>query len=513
MMMNILRKYAHLIVALVAAAGGALFMAYRLDDPLGGYHSFNEGFYLLNALKDVGRGVLIPITSPVDINNPWFYPWLLAQTLKVFGSHVVVARWLSVFATSAVVVLVYVVGKIVYNSRIGMTAAVITAFTPGMLLVGRNIQIEAVLLALTFGTLAAYLQAVRTKDYRWGVLAGVIAGIGMMTKLPFVIVLISLLVWRLWESRGVAWLKERYTLAAAAALALTAGPWYIVRAVNPAYRAAQDYLGSTWQPFSFSEFYRNVYLEMFWMLSPVLVGLLLLGLYFALKSRKSADKLLLSLLGVHALFFTFYHFHTYYYVPLVPFAALLAGRGLSGAGLRSPRRLTSVLVVTVLLLGAGSVYTLAGKKYSMYPLDFPYDVAFRAGLDPSETVVEVQERFWGSFGPAIAAEAVLQGMPPAVVESQESTKAPAKGRLLVAEAGRTGPGISTISEMKGVGRAPVLFGYAVVHDSLSDIHRFVWSPPQFIRVGGLTRFGWWQEDFTAGADAIYLLSPTTDEAK
>ncbi len=80
------------------AALAAGLEAYRLGESLRGFHVFNEGFYLLNGIKDVARPIFAPITAPLDPNNPWVYPFALSLALRVFGATIATARLVSIVA-------------------------------------------------------------------------------------------------------------------------------------------------------------------------------------------------------------------------------------------------------------------------------------------------------------------------------------------------------------------------------------------------------------------------------
>ena len=160
------------LAAVAAALVAAAIQAYRLGDSIRGFHLFNEGFYLANAVADASRGLLAPVLHPIDPNNPFVYPFVLASVVRLFGPSVSAARTVSVVATGATVLLTFGLAKRLYNERIAIMGAVFIALMPGMLLVGRNIQIDALMLALEVAVVWAFVVAVATDSLKSSIVCG-----------------------------------------------------------------------------------------------------------------------------------------------------------------------------------------------------------------------------------------------------------------------------------------------------------------------------------------------------
>ena len=220
------------LAAVAVALLGAAFMSYRLGDAIRGYHGFNEGFYLANALKDSARPLLAPILQPLDPNNSFVYPAVLSLAVRAFGFSVAWARAVSVVSTAATVVLTFAVGKRLYNERIGLLASVLVTFAPGMMLVGRNAQIDPLLVALIMASSLAYLRAVSEETNASAAVAGLLIALAVLTKLPAVILVAVFAAWQTWRSHGLAWLRLRSTWVTALVFSAIVLPWYLLRFVS-----------------------------------------------------------------------------------------------------------------------------------------------------------------------------------------------------------------------------------------------------------------------------------------
>ena len=71
---------------------------YRIGEPIGGYHAFNEGFYTRLAALDSQRGLFAWVTNPLDFNNPPLFTAIVSLAFRLFTPTIAVARGVSVVA-------------------------------------------------------------------------------------------------------------------------------------------------------------------------------------------------------------------------------------------------------------------------------------------------------------------------------------------------------------------------------------------------------------------------------
>ncbi len=452
--------------------GGVALQAYRVGDPISGYMGWNEAYYLNIASDDVGRGLLAPVTAPADPYNPPLYPVLLTTALRLLGDGPASGRWLSILATAIAVLAVFGIGRRLYNDRVAIVAAACVAFAPGTVIVGRNIQTDALMLAMELLFVYAYLRAMSSRSSRWAALAGGALGLGLLVKLPVLLGAVSLAAWRTWRERGISWVRERETLWVVGVSAALALPWYLARlATSSAFVSAQGRLISVARVLDATTLWHEYLLEMAWMLGWAVALLGVLGLVLMVRERRSADRLVLCWVGIHAVVFLLYNYHTYYYLPLVPFASLAAGRFAFSAGGRRTTVAVSYAVVLAVLVGGLTFLMLCGKKYNAWaPSTLEADLGSQ-GIDPAKTTVLADDRLFQVYGPMLDRAVMRMELLPV---SEWRKALPGNRALLLGEL----PDREVVANVHRNEVRPVLFGHAV---GQAD------GPFNFFgRIGGLT---------------------------
>jgi len=171
-----------------------------------------------------------PATGTGSFRAP-LYPAVLGAVYLVAGDHSWTAGLLAnaVIGTVAVA-LIGLVASLLWSRRVGAIALALAAVSPTLILVGTSLQLEPLLVALSFGALAAVLQHRRAPaGLTWPIVAGVLIGLATLTREVAVAFLPSL-AWLLWSSRPAS--TPRWSGRALAAPALvvlvavvTVAPW------------------------------------------------------------------------------------------------------------------------------------------------------------------------------------------------------------------------------------------------------------------------------------------------
>ena len=466
-------------------------MFYRASDPVGGYLEFNEGFYLLNAVRDLGRGLFAPVISPLDANNPFVYPWLLALAVRSFGVSTLVARGLSIVASVASVLLTFALGRQLYNDRIAAFAAVLTALTPGFVLVGRNVQIDGVALAIELGALYAFVRARKDHSRPWAIAAGALLGIGLLTKLPIALVVPTVVAWETWRSGNPAWMRDRLVWWWAGIAAAVPVSWYALRAIasrGGSLAAQTAIIAAAGSRNGLAQLPRMVFGEEVWIFTPLLAAAVLVGIVVCIRKRTPADLFVISYLGVHAATYLVFNYHSYYFLPLVPIGAIAAARGVWGLGARTAVSLAVACALAAALLVPTSLYMLADKKWTIQDHRQIVSAIRDAGLNPADTTVLVDPFEWGSFGPGIE-YTLRQGGVHDVVDTSVATTPTTTSVVLLAPARTSAPNLRVLSGLTLDVRAPILFGWVLRPPPPFDHGAFRLPWPQIERVAPFWRFG------------------------
>ena len=226
----------------------AVLRVWRIDAPIGGFHSFNEAHYTLIAKNFSHHSLLAPTPDGRDVflETPPLYPWLLHAVFLVTGPSVVAGRLLSIAASLSLVAAVAVLGAALFGSTAGLLAAALVAAAPVSVLAGRNIQTDSLLVLLL--VLSAHscwradrLEAAGRPSGRAWALFGALFGLALMTKLFALVGGAALVLWQIVEHRGLSWMKSRARWAAAAGALLPATLYYAYQAAVRPAELAKDF--------------------------------------------------------------------------------------------------------------------------------------------------------------------------------------------------------------------------------------------------------------------------------
>ena len=492
------------IAAVVSVAGIALALAlavwlrfFRLHDPIGGYHAFNEGFYVRLALEDANRGIFAWITSPLDVNNPPLFGEIVSLLFRFLTPSIQVARAVSVLASLATMAVVWRLGEELFDRRTGVISALFLGLMPGVVLVSRNAQVDALLVLCMTSCVLAWVLSSREDDWRWAVASGVALGLGVLTKLPAVIVVPGLLVWECVRKRGVRWLASRRVVAFVASSVVLAAPWFVLRLLGPSahYLSTQSGIADAAAAFT-NGLMTAMVTEPFWLISAPTLVAVVLGVFAMVRARGSGDLLVaVELLSVLA-FLVVFHFHTYYWLPATPFVAIIAARSFTRVPSSSSMRVVQATALSLLLAATClcAVLTLSGQKWGAWSPQQLVPLVARTG---GGVAVTIAPQLWdNTYGPA--AEIYL---PKGTALRGDTTPAAGTRTLISLQAPEPGQPRSFITQTSV---RPVLFGVEL-HQVPPKTHFFRNGPWIAERVGPWWQFGLVSRQ-TEGAWALYDIS-------
>jgi 4-amino-4-deoxy-L-arabinose transferase-like glycosyltransferase len=202
--------YRPYLVLFLAAAMVRLFMLSSVDEP----HYFRKYLYFANKLvagEDLGNRL-------VDLSPAYLY--LVTAYIKIFGENWQLLKYVHGIAGSLVCILIYTVGRRVFDNRIGFVAALLYAFYGNVVILESTL--EPVAFVLLFNILAIYflLKAEDTPpESRQRLLtiltAGLFTGVSIITKASFLFFLPLATLWILFGSNHLAPIKRRLVLVLA----------------------------------------------------------------------------------------------------------------------------------------------------------------------------------------------------------------------------------------------------------------------------------------------------------
>lgn len=160
------------------------------------------------------------------------YPFFLAAVYVVSGDSVTLGRLVNAALGALAVLLVYLIAKRIWGRRTGLFAAAGAAVFPPLVLLSKELLSEPLFIALALAMVLAVLEFRGSRETRWAVLAGVLAGLAALTRNPGPALAIPLLV-GLWVGRPRwSWPAARVPLLALLCAVLVVFPWTVRNAVE-----------------------------------------------------------------------------------------------------------------------------------------------------------------------------------------------------------------------------------------------------------------------------------------
>ena len=182
--------------------------------------------------------------ASITVDKPPASLWVMALSVRVFGLNswsMLVPQALMGVAT---VGLVYSSVRRYFSAQAGLIAGAVLALTPVAALMFRFNNPDALLVLLLTGAVVATLRAIENGRTRWMVLAGVLVGLGFLTKqLQAVLVLPGIAAVYLIAAPVSLWRRIRDGLIAVGAMLVSAGWWVAIVELTPA--ADRPYVGGS----------------------------------------------------------------------------------------------------------------------------------------------------------------------------------------------------------------------------------------------------------------------------
>jgi len=182
-------------VALSAVLALGLYLRlWRIHDLFAVFHDYDPGAYSLGA-RFILDGYM-PYRDFVLVHPP-LYDLVLAGIYRVLGYDFFYGRYLSIALSAACIVLLYVLGRKLYNERAGLVAAALFAVEPLMVYFGRRCVQEMLGITLVLCGVLLALEYLDTRRRLPLFLSGVLLGLAVASKYVFgpVIVAVAVAVW------------------------------------------------------------------------------------------------------------------------------------------------------------------------------------------------------------------------------------------------------------------------------------------------------------------------------
>ncbi len=170
----------------------ALGTIYRLVDiakPFSGRYTWNEGHYAVTALNYFKYGAFSPMNElGLDVTTTPIFTWLVYLSFKTFGINEWSARIPSLFFAITSILLVYKIVERLYDRDVALFSAFISAISPGIVYISRNVQLESMFMALSLGALLSLIYYKDTRETKWIIISMISLSLAILTKYTAVLI-------------------------------------------------------------------------------------------------------------------------------------------------------------------------------------------------------------------------------------------------------------------------------------------------------------------------------------
>ena len=153
-----------------------------------GYHPANDALEYDYIARSIAAGGGYPPSGyllqggPTAVRGP-AYPFLLGGVYAVTADSTLGGRMLNALLGAAAVLLLFLVARRIWGSRVALAAAGIAAVSPPLVLLGRDLVSESLFIALELAAILCVLEMRRSGGLlRWAAAGGVVCGLAVLTR-------------------------------------------------------------------------------------------------------------------------------------------------------------------------------------------------------------------------------------------------------------------------------------------------------------------------------------------
>ncbi len=341
------KKYISLFLVIIFIVIGFYLRSYHINYPVIGYHNWKETHYLTEA-RNFARygffryGFFVPVwnypsikSDPSGVHADTFptISILAAISFMIFGYKLWAARIIGIIMTTACIPLMYLIIKEIFNREdMAITAAFLTSVNPLFVFFSHNVQLINVAIFFMLLSLYSFLVWRRKRSNIYFILSFVFLSISVLTKYPFLIILIPIIALFPFKEIGVKGIKDNpvpYIVSIFVMLSIPAWMVYI-DSVTTGRSTANLSLIEPWR----------LTTKEFWDITPSYIAdsITWVGLFFAVLGIifliiSTVKKISISGIFLWSYLVAFFIFvvimarkigqHSYHYYPVIPLAITL----------------------------------------------------------------------------------------------------------------------------------------------------------------------------------------------
>ena len=158
------------------------YMGWQLTVNSEAYHSRPYG----TLLESKGREAPDYFFKPL-FKHPPFFAFLISLSMRLFGREFVSAFYVSLLFGVLLIPLTYFLGRLIFNERVGLLAAIIISQDPISIICSQKVWMETTLSFFTLLAVCLFVGGVKSRRDSFFIWSGIAAGLAVNTKYPGVL--------------------------------------------------------------------------------------------------------------------------------------------------------------------------------------------------------------------------------------------------------------------------------------------------------------------------------------
>lgn len=367
-----------------------LVRLYRIDNPIADWHSWRQadtasvarnfvksGFNFFkpqvdNFLVTNERGLANP--ERLFYVEPPFYQSIVFLLYRMLGVHEYLARLVSVFFSTATLILIFLLTSKYFDRTIALFASFFFAFMPYSIFYGRVILPEPMMLFASVGSLYFVSEWLDKEKLRFLLLGSFFTALSFLLK-AYTLVLLLPITYLLWQKYGFHFFRNRKVLVFLLVSIFPLLLWRFFISLHPEGIPSSTWLFNGGNLRFTGAFFHWIFAERLGKLILAYGGIGLFAIGVVLRPHKKEGWLfhvwLLAIITYFFILATGNVTHDYYQVPFLPVAVIFLAKGavLLLRGTREVSKLVSwpFLLVSVLAMLAFGWFEVRGFYWINHP--------------------------------------------------------------------------------------------------------------------------------------------------
>ncbi|MCA9408850.1 MAG: glycosyltransferase family 39 protein [Candidatus Omnitrophica bacterium] len=177
-----------------------------------------------NELAAQGRDLPGYFFHPL-FKHPPVFSLLIALSFKLFGINENAAAYIPILFSILMIPLIFLLGRMIFNAKIGLIAALILTFDPINIICSQKIWMESTLSFFILLSVTFFAYAIKSKKDIFFLLSGIGCGLAALTKYPSILTTFAFILYAMAVQRGL--LKKPMFLLSLVLPIILMIPWFL----------------------------------------------------------------------------------------------------------------------------------------------------------------------------------------------------------------------------------------------------------------------------------------------